>query len=202
MNTIDAIYARRSVKQYDPAHRMSEAEIATLIDAAMQSPTSFNIQQWRFVVVTNPELRAQIRKVGYDQAQITDSSILIVLAADQMAWAKDPARYWAHAPKPVQDMLVPWMGVAYKDNTQLQRDEAMRSMGIAMQTIMIAAKAMGYDSCPMIGFEPDKVAQLVRLPSDHVLGALISVGKGIKPAWPKTAQLPRSEVLIRDRFPA
>ena len=51
MDTFDAIYGRRSVKQYDPAHRMTDEEIHKLLDAAIQSPTSFNIQHWRFVVV-------------------------------------------------------------------------------------------------------------------------------------------------------
>ena len=51
----------------------------------------------------------------------------------------------------------------------LQRDEAQRSIGMAMQTLMLAAKAIGYDSCPMIGFDIDKVAELINLPSDYVV---------------------------------
>jgi nitroreductase len=45
----------------------------------------------------------------------------------------------------------------------------MRSCGIAGQTIILAAKAMGYDTCPMIGFDPQKVAELIKLPDDHVI---------------------------------
>ena len=67
---------------------------------------------------------------------------------------------------------------------------------------MVAAKAMGYDSCPMIGFEPDKVAKLINLPKDHVIGLLIAVGKAIKPAWPKPGQLPLEEVIVREKFPS
>ena len=77
------------------------------------------------------------------------------------------------------------MGPFYQGKEELQRDEAMRSCGIAGQTIMLAAKAMGYDSCPMIGFDAEKVAELIRLPEDHAIGFMISVGKGIKAAWPK-----------------
>ncbi len=78
----------------------------------------------------------------------------------------------------------------------------MRSMGIAAQTIMLAAKAMDYDSCPMIGFEPDKVAELINLPDDHVIGLMIAVGKAAKPARPKPGQLPLEQVVVRDKYPA
>lgn len=200
MDTLTTIAERRSVKHFDPTHQMSEAEIQQLMTAAIQSPTSFNMQNWRFVLVSDTALRQQIREAGYDQAQVTDASLLIVLTADLKAWQKDPSRYWQHAPPEVNELLSGWMGPFYDGHEQLQRDEAMRSVGIAGQTIMLAAKAMGYDSCPMIGFEPDKVANLIRLPDDHVIGFMIAIGKATKPAWPKPGQLPLDEVLIRDRF--
>lgn len=200
MDVFDAIYARRAIKHFDPEHRFTEEETTKLLEAAIQSPTSFNIQHWRFVVVTDPELRKQIRAVGSDQAQITDASLLIVMTADEKGWAKEPARYWRNAPKEVANMLVEWMGPFHEGKEQLQRDEAMRSIGIAMQTIMLAAKGMGYESCPMIGFEHDKVAELIRLPEDHVIGPMVAVGRGTKDSWPKPGQLSMDEVVIRNRF--
>lgn len=200
MELFDAINQRRSIKAYDPEHRMTDAEIEQLLTLAIQSPTSFNIQHWRFVVVREAELRKQIRAVGNDQAQMTDASILIVMTADTKAWQKNPARYWQNAPKEVADLLVNWMGPFHEGREQLQRDEAMRSIGMAMQTIMLAAKGMGYESCPMIGFDFEPVAELINLPEDHVLGPMIAVGKGIKDPWPKPGQLPLGEVVFHDKF--
>lgn len=200
MELFDAINQRRSIKAYDPEHRMTDAEIEQLLTLAIQSPTSFNIQHWRFVVVREAELRKQIRAVGNDQAQMTDASILIVMTADTKAWQKNPARYWQNAPKEVADLLVNWMGPFHEGREQLQRDEAMRSIGMAMQTIMLAAKGMGYESCPMIGFDFEPVAELINLPEDHVLGPMIAVGKGIKDPWPKSGQLPLGEVVFHDKF--
>jgi nitroreductase len=200
MDTIYSIYHRRAVKHYDPEHELTDDEIQQLMEAAIQSPTSFNIQQWRFVLVRDKQLRQQIRAAANDQAQVTDASLLIVLTADVKAWARSPERYWRNAPAEVADLLVNWMGPFYEGKEQLQRDEAMRSCGIAGQTIMLAAKAMGYDSCPMIGFDPVKVAELIRLPEDHVISFMIAVGKGTKPAWPKPGQLPLNEVVLHDRF--
>ena len=65
---------------------------------------------------------------------------------------------------------------------------------------MLAAKAMGYDSCPMIGFDPVQVAELINLPDDHVIGFMIAVGKATKPAWPKPGQLPLGEVIVHNQF--
>jgi nitroreductase len=200
MDVFEAIYSRRAVKGFDPTHRLTEAEITKLLEAAIQAPTSFNIQHWRFVVVTDPELRKQLRAAGYDQAQITDSSVLIITTGDIKAWQKSPQRYWKNAPKEVGDMLVGWMGPFHEGHEQLQRDEANRSIGMAMQTIMLAARGMGLDSCPMIGFEFDKVAKLINLPAEYVLGPMIAVGKRVKDPWPKPGQLPLSEVVVRDRF--
>ena len=109
VDTFEAIYGRRAVKHYDPGHEMPEADLKKLLEATMQSPTSFNIQHWRFVVIRDPELRKQIRAVGFDQAQMTDASVLIVMTADVDAWKKEPSRYWENAPAEVAEMLVNWM---------------------------------------------------------------------------------------------
>ena len=167
---------------------------------AVLSPTSFNMQNWRFVLVKDPEIRKKIRSASWDQAQVTDSSLLLVLCADLKSWKKNPAQYWKDAPKEARDFLVPAMGMFYEGKDELQRDEAMRSCGIAAQTIMITAKAMGYDSNPMIGFDPEKVAELINLPEDHVITMMIVVGKQVKPAMPRGGQLPLDKVVFTNKF--
>lgn len=200
MNTLDAIHQRRAIKHFDPAHQFTKEETQQLIDLAMQSPSSFNIQHWRLVNVTDKALRTQLRAAAHDQAQVTDASLLFVIAVDIKAWSKDPARYWVNAPKEAQDILVPWISPFYSGDEQLQRDEAMRSAGILLQTMMLSAKAMGYDSCPMVGFDFKKVAELVHLPKDFALAAMLVIGKATKPAWPKPGFIPQSEMVIENHF--
>ena len=201
MDTFEAIYQRRAIKQFDPEHRLSADEEKKLLEAAIQAPTSFNIQHWRFVVIRDADLRQRIRtEFGNDQAQMTDASLLVIVTADVKAWAKEPARYWRNAPQEVSDLLVGWMGPFHEGRDWLQRDEAQRSIGMAMQTLMLAAKAMGYDSCPMIGFDIDKVAELIKLPEDHVMGPMVAIGKGTKKSWPKPGQLPLEEVVFSNSF--
>lgn len=200
MDVIKAIESRRSVKAYDPEHRMSEAEIEKLISMAMLSPTAFNIQNWRFVLVKTPELRKQIRAVAWDQAQVTDASLLVVMCADLKSWEKQPSRYWKNADQPIQDFMVPAIDQYYRGKDQVQRDEAMRSCGIAAMNLMLHAKEMGYDSCPMDGFDFDAVGKLINLPEDHAIAMFVAIGKGVKDAWPRGGQLPMNKVLVVDRF--
>jgi nitroreductase len=200
MDTLTAIRERRSVKHYDPNHTMPEAEINALLEMALLSPTSFNIQNWRFVVVTDQEKKEAIRAAAWNQAQVSEASITILLCADLNAHVGGE-RYWGNAPEPVRAMLVPMIAPFYENNPQLQRDEAMRSVGIAAQTLMLAAKAMGYDSCPMIGFDPVQVAEIIGLPENHIIGMMLTVGKALKDANTRGGQLPYEEVVFRDQFP-
>lgn len=200
MNTLTAIEARRAVKHFDPGYQMSDAEVRSLMSLALLSPTAFNIQNWRFVLVRDPELRKRIRAVAWDQAQVEESSLLIILCADLKAWERDPERYWRNAPREVQDFIIPAIDRYYRGKAQVQRDEAMRSCGIAAQTIMLAAKAMGYDSCPMDGFDFDAVGKLINLPDDHAVAMFVAVGKALHGARERGGQLPMNEVVLEDHF--
>lgn len=201
METLDAIYSRRSIKHFDPDHKLTPDEEKKLLEATIQAPTSFNIQHWRFIIIRNPEMRQKIRtEFGNDQAQMTDASLLVLMTADVKAWQKEPERYWKNAPKEVADLLVGWMGPFHEGREELQRDEAQRSIGMAMQTLMLTARDMGYDSCPMIGFDIDSVAKLINLPDDHVIGPMVAIGKKTKDSWAKPGQLPLAELVVEDSF--
>lgn len=124
----------------------------------------------------------------------------MLFTADVNAWKKNPERYWQDAPTEVADLLVNWMGPFHEGREWLQRDEAQRSIGMAMQTMMLAAKGLGYDSCPMIGFDIERLARWIQLPDDFVMGPLVAVGKGTKAPWPKPGQLPLNELVFENSF--
>lgn len=200
MKVNEAIHARRAIKWYDPEHQMPEDTFRTLMDHAILSPTAFNIQNWRFVRVTDPEQRKAIRAAAWDQAQITDASELLVLCFDNKAWERDPQRYWRNAPQEVQDFLVPAIDTYYRDKPQVERDEGMRSCGLVGQAIMLMAQELGYQTCPMDGFDFDAVANIINLPDDHTIAFMIAIGKGIKDSWPRPGQLDLDEVMVSNRF--
>jgi nitroreductase len=200
MNVLEAIASRRSTRWFDAKHDMPGETFRTLIAHAMLSPTAFNIQNWRFVRITDPQLRSEIRSVAWDQAQVTDASELLVLCFDNRAWEREPLRYWRNAPQDIQDYLLPEIRRYYEGKPQVVHDEGMRSCGLAGMAIMLAASELGYDSCPMDGFDYDAVGRLLGLPDDHEIAFMIAIGKPTRDPWPRPGQLPMEEVLIENRF--
>lgn len=119
MNIIDSIQQRRAVKYYDPKHEMTADEINQLMLLAKLAPTAFNQQNIRFVIVSDQQLRQQIRVAAYDQVQVTDASLLIVLCADTKAWEKDSQRYWDNAPVEIQNHMNKAIDVYYRGKKQV-----------------------------------------------------------------------------------
>ena len=199
METFDAITIRRAMKRFDPDHRLSGEEVDRLLTLTLLSPTAFNVQNWRFVVVRDPELRRQIREAAWNQPQVTEASLFVVLCADLQAWNRQPERYWPEVPAETRRAVLAALDGYYRDRPQVQRDEAMRSCALAAQSLMLAAQSMGYDSCPLTGFDFARVGALINLPADHVLVMAVAIGRGVETAPPRAGRLPLAEVVVSDR---
>ncbi|MEC7119475.1 MAG: nitroreductase family protein [Pseudomonadota bacterium] len=201
MNVLDAIQQRRAVKHFDPNHQMPAEIERQLLEAVQYAPTSFNIQHWRFVIIRDPDQRHALKQAAWHQVQISDASLVVVICADIQAWQKQPERYWSHLPdQAIQHTLLQMLTDFYRDRPQTQRDEALRSVGIAAQTLMLAAQGLGYDSCPMIGFEADAVSQLIQLPEDHLIGMIVSIGKPLQSAFPRGRTLTYTDLVFNNHF--
>jgi len=200
MDLFTAIEARRAIKHYSRNEAVSDADFERIMNAVLLSPTSYNIQHWRFVRVTDPQQRSRIQEAAWGQTQITEAAELIILCADTQAWSDDPQRYWANTNAEVQSVMLPMLQAFYEGKGQLQRDEALRSSGMAAQTLMLAAKALGYDTCPMIGFDSEQVARIINLPAGHLISMIITLGKADRPANPRAGQLPLEEVLLENSY--
>ena len=127
--------------------------------------------------------------------------MLVLFTADVKSWQKKPERYWNNTSKRISDQMVTGIAPFHEGRGELfQRDEAHWSIGMAMQTLMLAAQDLGYQSCPMIGYNLEQVAKLINLPQDHVMGPMVAIGKGVKDPWPKPGQLPLDELVYEDSF--
>ncbi len=200
MDTFDAIKTRRAIKKFDSTYKMTTEQVKSLMGLAILSPTSYNQQNWRFITVTDQTIKEQISKAARDQAQPKDGSLVIVLCGNMNAWKENPLRYWKDHPIEKQELIKNSLSKKYADSPQNRRDEAIRSCGFAGQTIMLAAKQMGLDSCPMVGFEYDELAKIIKLPEDHLIVLMIVIGKATEPANPRGGQLPVSEVVFENNF--
>jgi len=200
MNTIEAIQKRRSIRHYDATHNIAKEELEELIKLAMLSATSYNIQHWKFLVIDDPELRTQLREASFGQSQITDASALVIVCTDTKAWKKEMPRKWEKVNDEIRNFMVERSKEFYLGKEQLQRDEAIRSASFATQTLLLAAISKGYDTGIMIGFEPDKVGELINLPKNFIISNFVVIGKGTEAELPRGGQLPVNEVLIKNRF--
>lgn len=200
MDTREAITSRRATKHFDPTHRLSSEDQKELLSLALYSPTAYNLQHWRLVVVEDPDLRRELRSHSQDQSQVTDASMLVVICADTKSWTKERDRRWRNAPVEFQKMIVPTVDGYYRGKPRVERDEAMRSCGILAQTLMLSAQSMGLQSCPMDGFDFEAVAKSIRLPDDHIVAMFVAIGKAIQDPWPRFPSLSLDEVVVRNRF--
>ena len=200
MDTFDAIKTRRAIKKFDSSYKMTDEQVQSLMKLTLLSPTSYNQQNWRFVTITDQKIKEKIHVAARNQAQPLDGSLVILLCGNMNAWKDNPMRYWKNHPLEKQEHVRDAMHKKYSDSPQNRRDEAMRSCGFAAQTIMLAAKQMGLDSCPMVGFEYDKMAKIINLPDDHIIVMMIVVGKAASPAAERGGQLSLDEVVFENKF--
>ena len=200
MDVFEAIETRRAIKKFDPTHKMSSDDVQKLMKHVILAPTSYNRQNWRFVYVTDQDVKEKISVAARGQAQPKDGSMVIILCGDMTAWKTEPLRYWKNHPTEKQETVKANLERKYSDNPQNQRDEAVRSCGMAAQTIMLAARQMGLDSCPMVGFEYDDLAKVINLPENHLIVMMVVVGKRAVDASERGGQLPLDQVAFENTF--
>jgi len=187
--------ARHSVRQYQSGLTIGDDELHAIFDLVVLSPSSFNLQHWQFVVVREPARKVALRALAYGQAQVEHCAAAIVVCG-RLDAHRDAARIYADAGREMQDKYVPMIEGVYRDQPQLQREEAIRSGALAGMTLMYAAKARGWDTGPMIGFDAAKVAGMLALPDSVVPVMLVVLGKaldGVQPA--RGYRRPVSEVV-------
>ena len=179
---------------------MSSEDVSKLMQHVILTPTSYNQQNWRFVYVTDQDVKEKISVAARGQAQPRDGSLVVVLCGDMTAWKTEALRYWKNYPTEKQETIKASLERKYDGNPQNQRDEAIRSCAMAAQTIMLAARQMGLDSCPMVGFEYDELAKVINLPDEHLIVMMVVVGKRTEDASQRGGQLPLDQVAFENSF--
>lgn len=188
------VAGRRSVSKYAPDQPISDADLKAVFGKVLLTPSSFNLQHWRFVVVRDPRIKTELREASWGQEQVETCSAVIVIAGKLDAHIDAP-RIFAEAPPAVREQVVPMINKFYASNPQLQRDEAIRSASLAAMTLMFAAYEMGYATGAMIGFNPRAVSRIVKLSENHVPVMLIVIGKQTGETRPRSYRFPIDEVV-------
>jgi len=172
---IESLRWRYAVKAFDPQRRIAPELWNTLEQALVLTPSSYGLQPWKFLVIGDPQLRAELRPVSWNQSQITDCSHLVVLLRRRTISAADADQLIATTAE------CRGLDVAALDGYRqmIQRDlvEGPRShtigswasnqVYIALGNLMTCAALLGVDTCPIEGFSPpdyDRILELETTP--------------------------------------
>ena len=182
---MEAMDFRHACKIFDETKKVSDEDINYILEAGRKSPSSFGMEPWKFLVITNEELKAKIRPACWDQVQITSCShLVIILAAIDAVKPEfdEVARKFKRREMP-QEKLDFYLGLyAGHLKDTLSSDENIyswtaRQTYIALGNMMTAAAVKGIDSCPIEGFEKEKVEEILKLDlSKYQLSCIVPFG--------------------------
>lgn len=199
MNLREAIRTRRSVKKFDPTEELTDDQLRELVTSACLAPTSFNMQNWQFVAVRDKSRKADLRAAAYNQAQVEEAALVLVLCGRLDAHI-DPSRVLRNAPDELRGMFTGMIQGMYGTNEELNLQEACRSIAFAGQNVMLMARELGLDSCPMIGFDPKRVSELLELPESCPPLLMLTIGTALEEARPRMGLLDLEEVLSLEEY--
>jgi nitroreductase len=189
---------RYATKGFDPKRKISAPDWAALEEALLLSPSSGGLQPWKFIVVTDPALRAKLSPASYGQAQISDASHLIVFASKNNFGEADVDAHIKHVAEvrgvpvaalaPYRDILV---GGIVKSMDETARNAWARNQAyIALGNLLTSAALLGIDACPMEGFSRDQYDEILGLKAKGFASAVIATF-GYRSATDKYADAPK-----------
>lgn len=198
MTAKEIMLERHSVRYYQPDVQIPEADLQEMLSLAASAPSSWNLQHWRFLVIQDAANKQKLLQIAYNQKQVVDASVVVIVLGDLQANLAAPAVYASATPE-IRDTMVKQIDGAYANNPTIARDEAIRNASYAAMQLMLAAKAKGYDSVPMGGYNQAALIQEFNIPDRYIPTLMLPIGKAEKPARP-TDRLPLAQQIINERF--
>lgn len=203
MNNQDIIKSlnwRYATKTFDSNKKVSESDINTILESARLTPSSYGLEAWKFLVVTNPNTKIELRKASYDQTKVTDASHIIVLTRRtdlanlipelisrlSKNQNKDPKDFAG-----LQEMVQGTMSAheKYKNLDSWLSAQTYIALGFMMET----AALLEIDTCPMEGFDPNAVNNILGLNDKNLsVVSMLAVGYRGDDAFSKNKKTRRS----------
>lgn len=194
---ISIIEQRQSVRKYDPNTSISKEQLTKILQLTTKAPSAWNLQHWHFVVISGKEAQQKLLPIAYNQQQIVDASAVVAVLGDLQANKKidavyDPLVAQGKMTKEVKETLAKQIEGAYT-NAQYARDAALTNASLAAMQLMLVAKAEGFDTCAIGGFDPQALMKEFHISDRYIPVMLITIGKASAPAYP-SLRLPVDEV--------
>ncbi|WP_226529855.1 nitroreductase family protein [Metabacillus niabensis] len=198
---LQIVQDRRAIRTYDENVKISQEEMYEILTAATKAPSSVNLQPWRFVVIESPEAKAKLAPLAkFNQQQVKTSSAVIAVFADMnnLEYLEEiygKAVEHGLMPKEVKDQQVTSIRNLLSAITeQANRETILIDSGLVSMQLMLTAKAYGYDTCPIGGYEKDQIAEAFDLDKDrYVPVMLLSIGKAVDTGY-KSYRMPVEQI--------
>ena len=180
-----AAEARRSIRKYEPTP-IPRAHLEEILRVTSLAPSPWNLQPWRFVIVEDAATKAKLQEAAYGQGQIGSAPAVIVMYSDMtdaittVEETIHPGMRGPQGDKAAADIRATFGGFSDADRAAWGFAES----NIALGYLLLTAQAHGYSTSPMLGFMPDKVKELLNLPADARIPALVAIGVGAEEGFP------------------
>lgn len=204
--TISTVVAERRSTPRFAETPVQEEDLKQILIAGLESPSGYNLQPWRFVVVRNPELRRTLRAAAHNQPKIEQAPVVIVALGDREGWRQGDldemirigAGYgYAHPSKSGQTKQLIYDYLSHHENLPMWLN---RQVMIALTTMMLMAEALGYDTALMEGFKDQEVRDAVHAPSNMEVVCLLAIGHREGEDKRYGGRFPSDRVLFAEKF--
>ncbi|WP_339159218.1 nitroreductase family protein [Paenibacillus sp. FSL W8-0186] len=174
---------RRSATKFHPEAKISGQELEEIFSLVKYAPSAFNLQHAHYVVVHDPEKKNKVYEAANKQYKIKTASAAILVLGDLNAYENvrqlnEGMLHLGIINKQELDMTVESVTQFYEERgDSFKRDEAIRNASLSAMLFMLIAKDKGWDTCPMIGFDPEQMRKELNIPDQYVPVMLIALGK-------------------------
>ncbi|WGV96064.1 nitroreductase family protein [Bacillus stercoris] len=182
---MEIMKGRRSIRNYDPTVKISKEEMTEILEEATTAPSSVNAQPWRFLVIDSPEGKEKLAPLAsFNQTQVTTSSAVIAVFADMnnddyLEEIYSKAVELGYMPQEVKDRQIAALTAHFeKLPAQVNRETILIDGGLVSMQLMLTARAHGYDTNPIGGYDKENIAETFGLDKErYVPVMLLSIGK-------------------------
>lgn len=204
---MDVIRERRSVRHYDPTAKISRDEIKEMLKEATLAPSSSNLQPWRFLIIDEQPLKEKLLPIAFNQKQVVEAAAIIAVLADYEGYKQagniyNKAVEAGYMKEEVKATLIDNINKRYENRDRaIIKEIALVDGGLVSMQLMLVAKARGYDTVPMGGYNSEKFKEAFQIPDQYETVMLIAVGKAAEPGHP-TTRLDVEEITFWNEMPS
>jgi len=179
-NYIQNLNWRYATKKFDTSKKIKDEDLNSLLEVLRLSPSSFGLQPWKFIVINNPAIRSKLVGSAYGQTQVNEASHLIVMCAKKSLSEFDVDKYVNDVSSkkntPIENLaglkdII--MGTVKGQTADQTENWNKKQVYLALGFVMSALAQMNIDSCPMEGFDPAKVDEILELSKDGLTATLL-----------------------------